>query len=741
MPGTGNNSVVAICGERGAGKTTILEQVCHRLGESADLVLPTIRPEFFSANDSVLGLALAHLRRILETRRPDILQKNLSDEATVGVYLNRLLRRASIIGDRDLYDERHRGHSLEEIAEDFVRSASVGSSFAGQWCELASFILRELKNGGVEQAHGRVPALIVSVDDADLAPEVLPRVLVDLRLMTAVPQVICLVCIDLAEARRALSEHYLRNYSHLMGVAGSLGGKGTPIYSVVESQLSKAVPPQWRTTIQELTVDERLKFAPLEATDAAPLLSVLNTFQLSAGGARETQLSELFVLPGTDRASPYAHCLSSNPRDLETLYFQLRNAVNGDPQQVSGMAMRALIEHGLEFGLRNSGDVPAVPSDLAYFDLSSGVAVVRLGLNNIKFYGAGGGEHVILPTQGMPEGSEVAVGELERTSAAYAKGNEDLNNAPKLHQAATNSLLLAREFSYAYSVVHEELGGRAPIRGGPRGSHALRMTVGRDTTDQMHLLYPAWEAYYDYFLVEEGWRFIVDVIKQQAQNWIEHKAPMAAITLEWWRLLAHVQADRRLPPSLGDIVRSIGHEGAGSTRVAARHLDEVWRQLEDVYTRELSRNEGRARDFVQWVESLLLFVCHPAIHDDWFTEFIIDRRELLLKRRGRLSVGNARFVSAMSSRLRRITEEPWIEPLIALIKRFDWEAGAEIERLHIAVTEERARNLTTRFGAYAVGSVRGERDASAPPPRQALFHAAMTALNDLEREARPEGGP
>ncbi|WP_163511591.1 P-loop NTPase fold protein [Fodinicola acaciae] len=717
-----SESVIAITGRRGAGKTTVLHSICSQLQTRKDIVLSVIRPEFFSANDSVLGMALASLERTLGQKYEGLLTHAIDDDTTISTALYRLFRRASIVGARELGYDRPLAQSLDNIADDFVRSASAGAAFIDQWSELAGRVFREIGDGqGI---------LIVPIDDADLTPELLPRILVDLRILTSAPGVICLVCIDIDEARFALGEHYLRAYPHLGSDAAYQMELQQRLNGIIESQLAKAIPPQRRITIRELSLRERLAYFPLNTPSSEPLLDLLARFSLPAGGAPATTLAELFTLGDKDQPSPYARCLSSNPRDLESLHFQLQKARAERADLGARLAVRAILEHGLQFGLRNS-PVSIRASDLMTFDPSFGTNTLRIDFEKIGLALHRPSETLTLPTRSLPSGSEIALGLLSETVGTLSERRGGERMSARIDVAATNSLLLAREFSYSQRLVDEESIGGLPSKGGMNGSNAVRVSLGMERVDNLLLLHPAWEGHYDYFLVSKAWAEVHQAVRIARTSATDHKSIIAAATLEWWRIHAHIQRERTLPSSLGDIVRSCANAGA-----LEANFESVWRSIEHLYRNELERNEERARDFVFWVEVYLLFICHPAICPRWFTEKLLKSRQRMVDQFGRGPIANSRLAARMSERLRKSTQASWIVPFIELTKFFDESVAYDIERLHRAAQAERQRALAVRIGESSVSTA---TDMS--PDQDALHSAAIVALRELEADAKAEPKP
>jgi hypothetical protein len=721
------HSVASITGGRGAGKTTVLEEVSVRLRTMTDLVLPVVRPEFFSSSDSVLGLVLANLHRVLERADPGILQRLGNDgETSVSTLINRLLRKASVVGTRDAAEGRHQPQSLEAAADDFVRSASVAAGFVDQWHELVRMVRHGLAETGNDR-HRRM--IIVPVDDADLAPELLPRILVDLRIIGSAPGVVCLVCIDLEEARRSLGEHYLSAYPNLRASPSQDLDPQRRLSGIVESQLSKAIPPENRTTIHDLMLRERLAFSPLGSPDDLDLKSLLSHHVLPPGGTAAATLADLFIFPGTEEATPYAECLSSNPRELETLHSQLTAAQAGSSSSdASSEAVRAVLTHGLHFGLRNSPPGPVTsPEDLLTFDSSSGKTTARVVMTDVLAFGRDMGVgRVTLPTGDLEPGSAVSIGAISETVATWGKPNEKVDYSKRVHRAVTQSLLLVHELSHAYSLLEEDFFGQRPIKGGQQPCGAIRVTLGRDRTDQRFLLLPAWEAYYDYHLVERGWNSVLKTVEQH--HWRQHRTPLAAVTLEWWHLLTHVQASRTVPNDAGEIVRRVAASAAPED-VTAEAFAAVWQELESTYRAEVDRIHIRSQDFIDWFECYLLFVCHPALHSDSFIRQTIQARNELVERSNRAQIANSGFIARITGRLRRLIGEAWITPLIDLTAQFDEAAGAEIARLQTAAQEQKRSNVERR-----IGSLIDVRPASADA--ETLFNAAMRALQDLEAEVQ-----
>lgn len=738
VPGVDSHAVVSICGDRGTGKTTILEAVRSELRSGTNVVLPTIRPEMFSTADSVLGLAIANLQRELARSRPELLTREMhaGTEVTLGTFLNRLLSRASVIAGRDSVDERS-FRSLDAAADDFVRSASIGSAFIEQWCELVTFVCWNLASE--TEGTDTVATIIIPVDDADLAPELLQRILVDMRIMTTAAHVVCLAGIDLDEAALALGEHYLRGYPSLKAFEAADSSTVVRMNRVVESQLSKAIPPQWRNTIRGLTLTERLDFTPLGSHDTRSIAELLKSFPLPLNAATADPLSYLFYLPrGASEPSPYAQCLPSSPRELSALHAQLKWILERENTDgsTSRLAARILIEYGMNFGIRNSGSLSLRADEFVSFDDTVDSNSIYLDFTKVNVYGQSMHDFVRIPTHGLEVGSEIEVGKPSRNVSRYGPRDARFEDKPRLHVAVLHSLLLSRELSIVHPLFREDATGGAPIKGRAT-TQALTMILGKETTDGNFLNYPSWDGYYDYYLVDHAWDLVLQKLRGGPTRAADHRTTVAAVTLEWWRIITAVQLQRTIPTDLGSFLDLLSQRRANSSELLRNAWRSVWDGIREAYLGELNSvltkpEDIRAHDFTDWVEARFLNFYYPPLQHPWFIELTLEARSALLKQVDRLSLGNAFFASLLTTRLRRVTDEEWIGPLIEVLSRFDPQAGSEIHRLHQAARSNRERRSASLTGAVTLS---GTTEAPAVVDSDSLFRTAMGALQELEAEA------
>ncbi len=772
---TGSHAVVSICGDRGAGKTTVLEAVCSELRDSTNIVLPTIRPELFSPADSVLGLAIASLEREIRRHKPELLRLEVRSEVPLGSFLTRLLGRASGIAGRDVSEERQQFHSLDAAAEDFVRSAWIGSDFIDQWCRLVEFVSGNFANGfgtsdsalrpnddegrddtdavqinAVDDRHTGTAetqtSIIIPVDDADLAPELLQRILVDLRIMTSARNVICLACIDLDEAAQALGEHYLKAYANLKSLPRADVSTLSRMNGVVESQLAKAIPPQWRNSIRGLTLPERLEFTPLGSHGGMSIKGLLNGFPLSSRDHSVPNLDYLFMLP-TDAEEPsaYAHCLPSSPRELVALHASLEHVSKMDVADGSATraAVKVLVQYGLNFGIRSSSAIPVRSQNLVDFDEAEDSEIVYLDFTNVTYYPRAKKDNFQIPVLGLESGSEIRVGRLKGITARYGPRDARIEEMLRLHPAVIYCLALLRELTIVHPLFREDVVGGAPAPGRVN-SDAVTVAVGREETDGSFLRYPAWDGFYDYFLVGKAWDSVVQHLRGKLLRISDHRTVMAAVTLEWWKLISSVQRARLIPPDTGALIGLLAERSANATDALKSQWQIVWDEVRDTYLSQLhvgTTGDGsiRAQDYVYWVETYLLYACYAPLQHPWFLERTIEARGRLLTEADRASIGNTRFASGMEARLHRVSDERWIGPLIELLTRFDSAAGAQIERLHRIAQEDRLRTVASAAGA---ASLENSAEVTAPRVHESadlrLYQAAMAALRELESEAHPE---
>jgi hypothetical protein len=719
----GRYRVLTISGTRGAGKTTLLEAFASSLSTRPDtIVLPPLQPEMFGPVDSVFSVVLARLRALIGRDAPSgaladtqIEVPTLNTKYNLAQALDSLLRSAALVQDRTATADTI-GSSLNQYSSDFVTQVLAGEEFTVLWDATIKACAETLGRNG-----DRPPAIVIPIDDPDLAPELLAKILRDIRVIAKTPYVVVCVCLDLSEARTVLSADYVK----------SLGINLTPdaAYSIVEAQLSKALPAQLRVNLGELSLAERLAFTPLEL-ERPSLGELLSQLEVEVPHA-EFRVGDLFWLPddrgGQGRPSPYADCLPAIPRDLEHLHhavYALRSGEAGDDGMPDSAAIGSLlVESAIRSGFRRA-PIPGLEVErlvrverAATEDELPRLKIDFSGLDYLRESPPEG--LTVRPDASRPE-FVIEFRSLGILKAFVSDSGDDEQDKHLLHPSLSLALLLAREFTNYGELFQEDVSGGEPISGGGR-NHVLNLREGSTGADRYFLVLPRWRTFYDYFAFDARWRSALAHARDRTDHMeIDPPALTPGLTILFMRVVAEIQMTRapKLDPREFDEMCDPGNPEA--VLIAA------WERAAAAITEaSLPSESARDRAFQQWITNFLPMVCHPWLMPNWLIESVLAHRAELAER---MRITNFELRGTLHQRIRANLGDNWVTPIFDAFKDMpDLQLDALRTKQEQAV---RLKEQEMLIRAPTAGLTR------VPPPE--LARHAIALLRDMIREAQED---
>lgn len=726
-------SIICVTGERGSGKSTVLAAAATRLTASGHVVLPPVRPEYFAEPGSLLPTVVAHLKTTIRTDWLDDPSAETDPDLALNITaaIDRALRQANLISFESSESSALRA---DEHAADRSLAASADSDFIDDWQRLIDQVRRMAAE---RRRSSATPLIVIPVDDPDLAPGMLRQILLDLRLLTSVDGVVGIACLDLDEARFALEDAYLGSY------------RSTPsrrlTARVVEAQIAKAFPDDRRVAIEGLGDSEKLEFTALDLP-LPSLEDLCRSFVFGETG--NGSVASLFRYPTSNQPSPYIDALPANPRDLRGLAYRLSQISprpgNGSGGSTAAAAME-ICKTAVANGLKQSGATdPSLWTEGLPFEVTSKQddrLSCTLRFDNVSMFGLSGSHRSIMG-RGDDDGTIVTLGYESGVESQLVERGSDTKTIQRLDPSLTYALLLVREFSHYYDAFHCNISGPPPIRGGTRRSAYFMVTLGGERADDRFLNAPAWEAYFDYFLLSSSLSHLVPEAASPHEL-ADPRLAIEAFVVDFCRIIVDIQSDRRAaddPARVTRTVRRLRDEQARSSIQAA--LRELFGEIDRCLSRPYPESQSvRREDFRRWVEVQLANVCHPAIVSPEFIEVMLDERQNLLEKHRRLSAGNVDLLEILEQRIKAALDEPWVQELIHLVGRFDPRLGASLLASHRSAVATVRRGRERLLGSYAVESADVEGEPSDLLRADEAFEVAMSALDELEAEARARMRP
>lgn len=718
-------SIVCVAGERGSGKTTVLATAAAALSKAGHVVIPPVRPEYFPPSGSLIPMAVAHLQT---TVRSDWLDQDSGIDPDTSLRLfravDRTLRQANLFSYGNPTSSSLRA---DEQAADRSLAASADSDFLDNWQQLTA----EVRTMAGKRQRAKTPLIVLPVDDPDLTPGALSQILRDLRLLTSVDGVVGIACLDLAEVESVLSDAYVGSYhsppDRLLAAR------------VVQAQIAKAFPDDRLVTIHGLDSEQKLSFRALDLP--LPTIEELcNAHSMPKPFEADTLASVLRMPDGSP--SFYNTALPANPRDLRALAYRLSRADPDSTKNGSWAALelcRSAVNNGLkQSGLTEDSLWPSGPP-FAVLPSTDGAPSCVLRFDDISVTRVKGGEHFLPGGKDDDDSTTVAVTRFTGIDAEQVKRGEQPQTIQRLDPSFAYAILLIREFSHYYQAMQCSISGPVPYLGSDRRAQYLKVEIDGTETDHRFLTPPAWEAFYDSFLLDHALSELMRVACQQ-HEFSDRRFAVEAYFLDFCHNVVSIQLTRtpaRNPARVSQAIRERPGEKARQflDRDLIKLFKEIGRCIEAGDERE-REDDVRVIDFRRWVETGLVNVCHDRLLRPAFIDKLLDRRMELLGRRHRAAVANDAASDLLERRVKSALDETWVEPLIDVVRRFDEERGAILYASHAAALESVKRGRQRLLGETALGEASDEKEGRQTQDQANDFDIAIAVLDHLEAEAQ-----
>ncbi len=692
--------VVTIFGERGTGKSTILLFALRELARSDDFhVLPVIDPDGFARGDSLGGWVLAHLYRSLSDAERAHL---LSTGQTLTGRIEELSRIQAVRSGDFLPGLERRGLTYEDFARDAVKVPYRNIAMGEEWADLVD-VLAAAKGQNKLQ-------LVISIDDADMSPEVLPSIVKDAQTLGASPRVVIFFAAARATLRQALEVGLIAD--HGPSASDALAHhllSPRDVRSLVERRLVKNFPRSLRVTLPPLGPERRIDFTPLGHTKS--ISDLLGDLPIAAPNV--DTLRDLFVIRDasgeTLEPSEYANALSDNPRDLR----QLHEALEGEAASVE-------IAPDLKVGSRALGHILAqgyeAVEDSFPTSLDQPWAVERIDpvprvsfrLRDIVFGKAqGSGSLIYRPPDAGPgplmTNSALAVRPDDGHYSGYGpepdsgEGSESDPDKPRERER------LSPQFTYlthlAWDGIQEDASGTSMLEKGPvmesptrPGGSAWRHEISLvpSDPDSAYWTVPDWDTFYDYYVFSAGWKRVYAATSKKDLapgdlRWVEFLA------VSHLRIVLWTQSSRRLPDDIARITRDSLTDLFLSEwpRVREEQLGEAEELIDGLLLEDPSIGSIRDRDFHFWFEREFLFLASRLFAGEDLSQRLLSIWQARVDVRRRSSA-----IDRLAEQASRNLRGPTAEADLELLGRLD---AGRAEQL----TEVRARLLKAEADSHA----------------------------------------
>lgn len=296
----------AITGERGTGKTTLLRHLHATSRDHGGLTwMPIIRPDSSMASQSLLITVIGSIVSLAGS-----LAAKDDANSELPVLAERTLRAALFARKSSLSELFDNSGSLGQFTADAASILRRGSDLESELQVLVSHILRATGSKG----------LVVPIDDLDLIPAELGRVLADARLLGAQRGILPLACLSRTDLRAKLRAEVIASFP---------GMGGQELERLVDQQVMKTLRPDRIFQPLQLPRQDRLHFSPVGATESLgdclgsvfaildksseSSLSLWFTEQIKAW--RSKRPADLRWLPSTYRALEHLHFEAAALRD------------------------------------------------------------------------------------------------------------------------------------------------------------------------------------------------------------------------------------------------------------------------------------------------------------------------------------------------------------------------------------------------------------------------------------------
>ena len=723
---------ISIVGERGAGKTTLLQLSRHKLhGDDANIVLDTVKPELFSAEDSMFVHVLAALERACASRDLTGEAVTIGNETmALGSWLDLAMRQAAL--SRTGFEDRLSFQSVspEQFAADFTRVSRSERDFIGLWQRLTHEV------GSIVGAVDRPGLVVVPIDDADLVPEFLPQLFLELRLLSSASHVLPIASLNLRETRLALLANLFRegervaSYEHLLqhGLA-----QAADFRLAVEKQLIKALPPDSRISLTPIDLLDRLDFAPSSRPDSA-LRKLFESDELQEVSSRPL---ELFVRNPGKKGEFFTFAMEAIPgvpRELGILCTLLAGGdATGSTRMPAAERWREFLESLADFAA--FGEQVFSDPDAIRIRTDGDQVLVRQRSGPVTLaFGPSPGLSISWSVEDSSgsKGASVSLsplGEVIIRTRPF-KRQEQAQDWPTSYAAA---YLLIQELSIeSEGIVRGP--GSGPLVSVPPGIlyPYVQVSINGELTDDQFFQMPHWERLTDICDFIEAWnRFLGRGVADGAAFGAVPPEALEWVAIQFLAMITDVAAGGgfRLVEHL-DSIGEARFTKSGKTGKALR--DQTWKVVLESVAEEYGRSgsqDARRSVYRRWFEQDLVQILHPALLPPERIQQVLEAREASLRSVRRLQRGNERAIRRLDERTRLRSPGRWLDELATLASAIDQEAGREMaERLGMRRRESRE----LRLGQVATSGT----PSSDPADAEA---AATAAVEQVERRQTGAG--
>lgn len=310
--------VLAILGPRGSGKTTLLIAICRKLiDDGRHIVLPVIRPELFEPDGSILVAAIAAIWALVEEENR---LNGDSHDAEARQQMSLLVQRAA----RAAATTSASVHSAVAGGSDSLGQHIVDVNTVDRERATLNRTMREMfASLGPYLDRPSPVALVIPIDDADLVPGRVSRVLADIRMLGSFEALVPIVCADRRDLAASLEADLAKIY---------IFPRDEPRRREQTSlQLAKTLPPNRVIEPRLIDRNRRLTFVPFgETRTLREVLEELN--RILNPGRQQSGLFDWLQMSDEkpdDFPSHSLDWLPSTPRALEHIWQVANDAVSG----------------------------------------------------------------------------------------------------------------------------------------------------------------------------------------------------------------------------------------------------------------------------------------------------------------------------------------------------------------------------------------------------------------------------
>ena len=573
-------ALFGIVGERGTGKTTLLRQLVHSAGvENEFLVLPITSPENLHASESLAAIAIARLCESLE----NYAGSPQSDEARA---LGERALRSTLLGGssnlRDLFDSTI---SLGQFSID-------SSAIVRRSVEMAADLARFLESA---MAVANVRGIVVPIDDMDLSPGRLTRILSDVRVLGECPGLLPIVCLSWTDLRAHLK-------SELQVAVPA--GHSHQIDRMVEQQIMKTLRPD--RIFEPLQLPHSRKF------DYSPELGKRSLSDL---------LGELFGVLDADGEQGLVRWLEDGRLSMEDSTFNLDwlpDTFRGLAHlyyEIDGTIGSAYVdEEGIEFGHRLRAFLTSIArtNGLAGFELELFSADASSSAGSPRLHATANWPNYKIFVGAPARWERVSSGPgtrfMLRRAGEFVCTRED-EQLPGGSTVEGRRRVPKQEFSAACmidSIVSTEtFAGRKP-HGGPvvidDSAEFLQnfRVFGLPTNDRI-LMLPGTAGIVGVGRWQAAWNWMVDSIAEDAR-----KSPSSQLVSNLCIAVSKIWMDGEDP----ELVRPVSSLST-AIELAASHYGTLFPRREGNATKFW--RDAPAIGYLEWFESLLPFCFHDGL--------------------------------------------------------------------------------------------------------------------------------